>query len=584
MKIISLSVVCLLLFYAGMYAQKSSGRSNIGSLRTKAVMIKTLSDTVRQEEGIAKPVNRLKLPDLAGSVSFSEPSGNKYLDGGEQGKLIFTLSNKGNATAHNLQLHVTQETEAPGIEIGQFAVIDSLAPSVDTIVEIPLAAKEDVENKQVKFKVSVTETKGFDLDPPLYVTFSVRPLDRPQLIVADIGIDDFNKNGQIEPKELVNITARVQNRGEAEAEDVKAKIVVGDNVFFDAESDSIFAIGNLVRGAYKDITFSLYTNNRATGVPITIHLDESKRAIHIDSTISLAFNKPQKKATELVIEGMQSAPEAILDVATLSVDVDVNVPKSKNVNPDAIAIILGIEEYRNIAGVTYAKRDASVFKEYATKVLGVTDDRNHLYFRTDGEVTKGEFDKLFSEEGWLTKRVEQSSDVYIYYAGHGAPDIQEKMAYLIPFDGDANYPKLTGFSLNMLFDELAKLKVRSVTIFLDACFSGVTRENKMLLADARPISIVIASPILKSDNIIAMSAAGSDQISSGYPDKKHGLFTYFLLKGLRGDADKNKDQQITVGEIEEYLIENVKKTAERLDREQTPQVMGKNRSRVLVKY
>jgi glutaredoxin len=87
-----------------------------------------------------------------------------------------------------------------------------------------------------------------------------------------------------------------------------------------------------------------------------------------------------------------------------------------------------------------------------------------------------------------------------------------------------------------------------------------------------------------SDKITVFAAASGDQISCGYPEKKHGLFTYFLLKGLRGDADKNKDNSLTIEELEEYIVNNVRKTAGTLDREQTPQVFAKDKTRVIIKY
>ena len=100
----------------------------------------------------------------------------------------------------------------------------------------------------------------------------------------------------------------------------------------------------------------------------------------------------------------------------------------------------------------------------------------------------------------------------------------------------------------------------------------------------RPIYVNVQNPTMFSDNLTIFTASTGQQISSSYPEKKHGLFTYYLLKGLRGDADKNGDESLTVEELEEYVITNVKKTAGLLDREQTPQVFAKDKSRVLVKY
>ncbi len=266
-----------------------------------------------------------------------------------------------------------------------------------------------------------------------------------------------------------------------------------------------------------------------------------------------------------------------------TVDVNTNIPELKFVNPDAIAIVLGIEKYRDIIDkASYAKEDVAVFREYAIKILGIPDDKNNLYFKVDEEVTKAEFEKLFTGDSWISRRVKPNSDVYIYYAGHGAS--HDKTPYIIPYDGDPNYPSQTGFSLDRLYEELSELNVKSITVFIDACFSGTTRENKMLLADARHGMIVVNNPALRSGKITVFTGSTGNQISSSYPEKKHGLFTYYLLKGIRGGADNNGDKSLTVEELENYIVSNVKNTAGLLDREQTPQVHSKDKQRIIVKY
>src|SRR3989338_4546875 len=101
------------------------------------------------------------------------------------------------------------------------------------------------------------------------------------------------------------------------------------------------------------------------------------------------------------------------DVPTLTVDVDIPPSKGNRTNPDSLAVVLGIENYKKVSGVTYARRDATIFKDYAVNVLGVPDSKNNIYFLSD-DVTKGEFDKVFTEGGWLSKRIKPTSDVYIY--------------------------------------------------------------------------------------------------------------------------------------------------------------------------
>ena len=74
-----------------------------------------------------------------------------------------------------------------------------------------------------------------------------------------------------------------------------------------------------------------------------------------------------------------------------------------------------------------------------------------------------------------------------------------------------------------------------------------------------------------------------NQISSGYKEANHGLFSYYLMKGLEGDADANNDKKITNGELHNYVRSNVTRQAIRLGREQTPELKG-DFDRVLVEF
>ena len=160
----------------------------------------------------------------------------------------------------------------------------------------------------------------------------------------------------------------------------------------------------------------------------------------------------------------------------------------------------------------------------------------------------------------------------------------KKTAYLIPYDGDPNYASQTGYEMDKLYEQLGSFEAKSTTVFLDACFSGANRDNEMLLADARPVFMEVDASATR--NVTVFSASSGSEISSAWPEKKHGLFSYFLMKGMRGDADANSDNQITVGELGDYVKERVSNYAGMLDREQTPglQTMDRDRDRVLIQY
>ncbi len=269
------------------------------------------------------------------------------------------------------------------------------------------------------------------------------------------------------------------------------------------------------------------------------------------------------------------------DIITSEQFSDVDFPKElSGNNENGVAVVFGIEEYQYAPKVTYAYSDADIFREYLVKSFGFK--RENIYFRTNERATKGEFDKVFSQNGWLAKQATAKSDVVIFYAGHGAPEIKSESAYLIPYDIDPNYSS-TGYALQELYDNLGKIQAKSITVFLDACFSGGTRNNQSLFSESRPVHLKVKGSIV-SDNTVVFSASANNEISSGYSQKLHGLFTYFVLKGFNGDADGNKDEKITVEELQNYLSENVSTQAKKMGREQNPQLLGKERNRVLLKY
>ena len=120
-------------------------------------------------------------------------------------------------------------------------------------------------------------------------------------------------------------------------------------------------------------------------------------------------------------------------------------------------------------------------------------------------------------------------------------------------------------------------------MFLDTCYSGVSRDEQMLLASARPIRIIANEEEGIPNNFTIFSASQLDQISSGLKEAKHGIFSYYLMKGLEGNADKNSDNQITNGELIAYLKQNVSEEAFINNRQQEPMLSG-DPDKVLINF
>ena len=204
------------------------------------------------------------------------------------------------------------------------------------------------------------------------------------------------------------------------------------------------------------------------------------------------------------------------------------------------------------------------------------------------DATQGKFFALCGTEkkdGKLKDHVKPGkSDVFIYYSGHGAPDPETKDGYFVPVDCDPAYVDVNGYSLDLFYKKINSLEAKSVTVMIDACFSG-SSDQGMLLKNISPVFIEIdESRQLGKDATVFTSSSG-EQVSSWYPDKKHSLYTYYFLKGLKGEANIDNNKSITLEEMQLYVTEEVGFMAGKLNhREQTPQLDTSDKNRVLVQY
>jgi hypothetical protein len=262
--------------------------------------------------------------------------------------------------------------------------------------------------------------------------------------------------------------------------------------------------------------------------------------------------------------------------APVFVNVDLNIPRIYAPNPDGIAVIIGNKDYVNtdVPDVEYASADAKTVKQYAASMFGFSED-NIIFIEN---AKKSDFELVFGtrevHQGKLYNWVKSGrSDVFVYYSGHGAPDLSSGKAYFMPVESDPNYIRIGGYSLDVFYANLSKLPAKSVTVVLDACFSGGS-QNGMIIRQASPMFIEVEMPVLGGPGALLTSSSG-DQISSWYPKGGHSLFTYYYLLGMRGEADTNRDRRITLSEMKAFVVENVPYAARRLyGREQTPVIKG----------
>ena len=270
----------------------------------------------------------------------------------------------------------------------------------------------------------------------------------------------------------------------------------------------------------------------------------------------IEINIDNEKNTNLTILQNQN-----LDIGKS--DVDINIPSIAKEDPLYFAVVIGNEIYTKEIKVKYALNDARLFKEYLKKTLGFPINNIHY-------IENATYGQILDALEWIKEVIKAyngQAKVIFYYAGHGMPDEKTKSAFLLPVDGNSqNFG--TAVMLSDVYSKLAEFPSASVTVFLDACFSGSTRETDgTMLADGRGVKIQPRNDILPGD-LIVFSATTGDETALPYREKQHGMFTYFLLKKIQDTKGK-----VTLNELTNYVINHVTQQSLVVNKKsQTPQL------------
>ena len=251
--------------------------------------------------------------------------------------------------------------------------------------------------------------------------------------------------------------------------------------------------------------------------------------------------------------------------------------RASSSHPDDIAVLIGNADYsklgKDIPNVTPAYADAEGIKLYVTQALGIKE--GNVIFLHDA--TSAQMVRVFGSEkdhkGQLFDWVKPGrSRVFIYYAGHGAPARDDGSAYLVPADADAARIQLNGYQLATLYGNLGKVPAKSITVVLEACFSGAS-QGGTVIRQASPVFLSPKTPPVPK-NITVIAAGAPDQLASWEEDSSHGLFTKYFLKGMSGEADKNGDSVVGLDELGDYLKDTMTYYARRYyGRDQTAQIV-----------
>jgi uncharacterized caspase-like protein len=202
--------------------------------------------------------------------------------------------------------------------------------------------------------------------------------------------------------------------------------------------------------------------------------------------------------------------------------------------------------------------------------MGVPSE--NIKMLSNNKATRSEI--LSALKFWLPAQVKAGkTHVYILFSGHGLTSDEDAQKYWLPFDVNKELLAETAVSEKWALAELQKLQAKSITIFLDSCYSGLARKGESLDPQTRGIKFKSAVAHMPT-NFTMISASAANQTALASDDFKQGIFSYFLTRGLAGQADSDSNQRVTYGELIDYLSQKVDKKALSMNRRQQPQLLG----------
>jgi len=545
-------------------------------------------------------------PNLFVDMNFVDNNANGILENEESAILELKITNKGKGPAQGLLVTIKDNYYDPEFKIEDQKEIAFIEPGKTKNVLIPINAGFNIKTAEHKLEINVTEHFGYDMDPA-YLILNSLEYQKPKLVFSGLEIIDYGKgtgaiieDGQLQPGELVKVKVVVQNIGQNISLNTQYKIVcANENIYLGNYEGTL---GDLAIGEVKEFWIELSPNKRVIEqekLPIFFSLTEDIGMGNLkDFQLPIFLNKrppdPIIKEVKADIKSLtKKLPRFEYKSNKFTANISNvfkiwNVPVSKTKRKNSVAVVFGIENYINLPPAPYAKNDAKIVKEYFEKTLGV----EQVVIYTNEEVEGFIFDNVFDPDiGELQMAIiDTVSDVFVFYSGHGIPNKKGDTIYLFPSDGKIEKLETQGYDMNKFYKNLEKLNAHSVTVFIDACFSGVSRstekintENLVAMKGGVKLAPKFYQPWATDKNFSVFNSSGVNETSLGFDPSQTGLFTYYLCAGLQGKADANHDNKITFKELKHYVIKNVKIVSKKIRGLQTPEFHG-NDDMILVEF
>ena len=347
---------------------------------------------------------------------------------------------------------------------------------------------------------------------------------------------DQNQNHVLEQNERFSVEFEVKNEGTTAADAVAVDL--NGHPAIVASVKTPVSVGLLQPGEIRRVTVE-------GTVGKVSEAEQAELICALQAASNVALPSPKK----FFVAIKPDAPDA---TEVVSVDVD-QLPgkKGKPLQPQAVAIAIGVGAFRDQAMPTMklAAHDAEVMSAYFTSVMGIPPQKVKVVL--DAKGLKDDWIEAF--EQWLPKQAGTHTTAYVYVAGRAIVDHETGAVSLLPYDATIS-GSTRAYSLARLQRALAGAPVKQAVVMLDLSLEPSSGSDPARVAVPRWISQESDG---EQERVMLMVGNSTLQEAQAYQPGQHGLFTYFLLKGLRGAADLDKNGSVLTGELCAYVQRQV---------------------------
>jgi hypothetical protein len=351
---------------------------------------------------------------------------------------------------------------------------------------------------------------------------------------------DENSNLIFEGGERILVRIGLVNGGQQELQDVTVSLT-GTASVLDQFSTTRLAIGRLQPGQFRSIEF-------VATLPQAVQ--QQKAEIQVTVSDAGTYAQPPNQTLALVIQPTELKPDSV-DMLPVAVD--------GFQQHHTYLLSVGIGSYRDQQTLSpkFASLDAEMVSIYFQTLGGLP--ASNIRLLQDRKAIRSDIDEALLD--WLPPRMTKDAVVIVYFAGLALVSPTGE-TFLVPYDGTVTTTS-RAYPLKNLEEALSRLHAKQTVFLFDGIVSRIepASRTKTVLPEWNPTG---------SSTIHVIGTSG---IGQGLEDDqhRHGLFTYYLLRALRGEADTNRNGDVTLGETVTYLSQKVRWASKtHMNREQRP--------------